>query len=215
MPNAAIRVVLFVTIIFSVAVLSNCRSLSRVIHIGRPPFNKDVPCDISCKAGHLSSGVVRRVELPDINAHITLSMEGEKYYSALRLASTTDRNNARAFIGSTRLDSDVPMPYYYWSWTRFLENPPKDTSDIWSTNWIQTTPPKFEDAAPRALFLASNCAPRNKRNSVVKRLEELGVPIDSAGACLKNIEIPRELNANKAALMRKYRVYLAFENVRI
>ena len=46
-------------------------------------------------------------------------------------------------------------------------------------------------------------------------IEELGVPIDSAGACLKNIEIPRELNANKAALMRKYRVYLAFENVNL
>ncbi len=214
MPNV-IRAVLFVVIALSAAVLSISRSLSRVLHIGTPPYSRDVPCDVPCKAGYLSGGNVRRVELPDINAHITLSMEGEKYYSTLRLASKADRNNARAFIGSTRLDSDVPMPYYYWSWTRFLESPPKGTKDIWSLNWIQAKPPKFEDAAPRALFLASNCAPLNKRDEVVKKLEELGVPVDSAGRCLRNIDIPRELNENKATLMRGYRVYFAFENVRI
>ena len=187
------------------------QTLASIIHIGEAPYTHTIPCDVPCQRGKTPGGILRNVYLPDIDAHIILSMEGEQYYKQLVVPDKAQRDKARRYIGSTRLDSDVPMPYFYWSWTRFIDPIPQG-KNIWSQNWIQTPPPDFEDAAPRALFVASNCNPRNDRTEVVKQLHRYGVPVDSPGRCLRNMEFPKNLHQNKGDMMRQYRVYLAFEN---
>ena len=184
------------------------------VRIGHPPYARKIACDISCVGGQTPQGIISEVFLPDINATITLSMEGSSYYKRLELRPRHTRHASRSFLGTTNLNSDVPMPYYNWPWTQFMDAPPKlSTKLLWSYNYIQIPPPPFHSTAPKALFLAKNCNSDNGRENVARTLQRYGVPLDSPGPCITagySFD-PSDL-VDKNALMRKYRVYFAFEN---
>lgn len=187
-------------------------SIAASVRLGTPPYTARVPCDIPCVRGTVPTGLIRTIQLPDLNGTIVLSMEGSKYYPQLILTPKKERYARRSFIGTTSLESDVPMPYYNWPWTQFLEMPPT-TGRIWTENYIQTTPAPFHTTEPSALFLARNCNSRNNRETVVRTLQSYGVPIVSPSRCLQNTKVFAASDlADKNGMMRRYRVYLAFEN---
>lgn len=186
------------------------------VRLGTPPYTTRVPCNVLCTAGKIKGGLVWTVELPDIKARIVLSMEGSQYYPQLLLRPRQQRYALRQFQGTTDLSSDIPMPYYEWPWTQYLDAPPLHAFanvNVWSYNTIQTPPLPFHETLPRALFLARNCRSRNRREDVVKKLQAYGVPVDSPSSCLHftRDRTPTNLR-NKTRVMEQYRVYFAFEN---
>lgn len=67
-----------------------------------------------------------------------------------------------------------------------------------------------------AVFVASNCGPRNGRNEYVQALMNAGIKVDSYGSCLhnKNFNFSGDTHSPRAKLevIRRYKFYLAFEN---
>ena len=155
----------------------------------------EVPCDVPC-FWTSSSDLIRTVTSDKYT--FKLSMEGSHYYPVL-----SDRSS---LLGTTSFDSEIPLPYYNWSWTRFLDKPP-NVKDIWSHNNIQT-PPKGE--IPRILFMARNCHSLNNREKIVKELFDM---IDSVSACMNNSIL--HYVENKDEFMENYMFYAAFENGRV
>ena len=126
-------------------------ALATSVRIGTPPYTARIPCDIPCVRGTVPNGLIRTILLPDLNGTIVLSMEGSKYYPQLILKPKRERYIRRSFVGTTSLESDVPMPYYNWSWTQFLERPPT-TGHIWTENHIQTTRPHLTQLSHQRCF---------------------------------------------------------------
>ena len=155
----------------------------------------EVPCDVPC-FWTSSSGLIRTVTSDKYT--FKLSMEGSHYYPVLK-----DNN---FILGTTSFDSEIPLPYYNWSWTRFLDKPP-NVKDIWSHNNIQT-PPKGK--IPRILFMARNCHSLNNREKIVKELFDM---IDSVSSCMNNKNVGHVQNKEK--FMENYMFYAAFENGRV
>lgn len=116
-----------------------------------------------------------------------MSMESEVYYPQLELRHRSPTH----WIASTRFTSDVPLPYF--SWAEYN---------------IQATPEPFEKVRKAALFVARNCKSRSNRETIVKKLQQF-MTVSSASMCLHNTAWDR---TDKAALMRSYGLYLAFEN---
>ena len=158
---------------------------------GRVP-NRDVPCDVPCKwsprGGILITAHV--LDMPPPN-DILISMEGESYYPSLKLGSK------HAAMSTTRFDSDIPMPYFSWA-----------------ENNIQTAPVPFEDTHKAAVFIANNCHSHSNREQLVKDLLAR-MPVESVSGCLNNKKLPADEKRDKTALMRRYALYLAFENQRV
>ena len=160
-----------------------------------PSSYHEVPCDVPC-FWTSSSGLIRTVTSDKYT--FKLSMEGSHYYPVL-----SDRSS---LLGTTSFDSEIPLPYYNWSWTRFLDKPP-NVKDIWSHNNIQT-PPKGK--IPRILFMARNCHSLNNREKIVKELFDM---IDSVSSCMNNKNVGHVQNKEK--FMENYMFYAAFENGRV
>ena len=110
---------------------------------------------------------------------MTMSMEGEEYYRELSLSKRTEMHG----IGSTRLNSDVPVPYFSF-----------EEYDI------QALPPAHQIEA--ALFLAKNCNSRSGREQLVRELQARGHVV-SPSSCLKNKNLPFSDLRDKVSLMRK------------
>jgi FkbM family methyltransferase len=150
---------------------------------------------------------MKTIKIDELGMTMTMSMEGEKHYSTLRLAN---RNEKHA-IASTRFDSDIPMPYYNWPWTLYMDKQPE--ANPWSLNWIQTTHVPLSKVKRSAVFIARNCGSLSGREKIVSELMGL-MSVESVSSCLNNVEMPQSERRDKLKMMRKYALYLAFENER-
>ena len=174
-----------------------------IIHINGG--DRKIKCDVPCfwpPAGP----ILRTITIDEIGMTMLMSMEGEEIYPSLKL-SNRKKNHA---IASTRFDSDIPMPYYSWTWTQYMDEKPM--GDAWSQNHIQTAHIPFHKVKKAAVFIARNCGSRSNREGLVKSLMEL-MPVDSVSRCLHNFDL--EDTSEKIPMMQKYAMYFAFENQRV
>jgi alpha-mannosidase II len=166
-----------------------------------------IKCDIPCFWPIGGGPVLREFHIDELKTTLSMSMEGEEYYPSLKL-SNRKKNHA---IASTRFDSDIPMPYYNWPWTLYMDKTPQE-KDKWSRNYIQSPHIKFSKVKKTAVFIARNCGSRSNREGLVKSLMNL-MPVDSVSSCLHNFDLPDR--SEKLPMMQKYAMYFAFENQRI
>ena len=152
--------------------------------------------------------MIKNLRIDELDATMVASMEGEKYYPRLALSNRKPNH----LIASTRFDSDIPLPYYNWSWTMYLEDPPHNGKNVWSENNIQRSHVPFSQVKKAAVFIARNCNSKSGRESLVKSLMAK-MPVDSVSSCLHNFDIGDK--KDKMKMMRKYAMYFAFENQRV
>ena len=163
-------------------------ALRPAIHIsgGKVRFE---PCSVPCFWPDQSGGIISNWHIDELDINIVMSMESEAYYPELKLQKTP-----LTWYATTRMTSDVPIPYF--SWAEYS---------------IQTAPLPYDKTVKAALFMARNCNSRSGREDLVQKLMEY-MPVHSVSTCLNN----KRVNTNdKHALMRKYALYLAFENSRV
>ncbi len=159
------------------------------------------PCDVPCFNGKKSGGLVVKRRIDELDATVTYSMEGEMYYTDMKLSN---RKPPKHYIASTRFDSDIPMPYFNWSWTLYLDDKPHNGKNVWSENNIQTPHVPFSKVKKAAVFIARNCNSKSKREDLVKSLMNK-MTVDSVSSCLHNFDIDDK--KNKVKMMRQYVVF--------
>ncbi len=121
---------------------------------------------------------------------VGLSMESSNYYTRQKDLSDYDLTITCSF------DSDLPVTYYGWNYNLLLN--------------VSDSP--WEKREPAIVFIAKNCHSRNRRESLVKRLQQY-VRVDSVSSCLNNRPWPPEIpRSNKDAVQKRYLMYLAAEN---
>ncbi|GAQ79575.1 Fucosyltransferase [Klebsormidium nitens] len=110
-------------------------------------------------------------------------------------------------VMTSELASDVPIPYV----------------GAYVTNYFAPGLP-FEEKQKAAMAVISNCGAKSFRLKAVKKMQELGIQVDSYGWCERNKEFPEPDNQErneagqwdryrqKIAVARTYLFYLAFEN---
>jgi len=159
------------------------------VRVGSQRATRRVACDLPCFWSPSRSGVVLRGTIEEIDTPFVASMEGEQYYASLKL--THDPN---VMMSTTSFESDVPLPYF--SYAEYV---------------IQKPHVKLRDVErKKAVFVARNCASRNDREGLVRSLMEL-LPVESVSSCLHNADVPGS-RGSKVDLVRRYALYLAFEN---
>ena len=121
------------------------------------------------------------------------SMEGEKYYPQIKLTNM----HYYAAMSTTSFKSQVPVPYF--SWAEYN---------------IQRKHVPLRSTIQKPVFVANNCASRNNREKLVKALMD-AMPVDSVSKCLNNIKLSADEKRDKKDLMRRYALYLAFENQKV
>ncbi|KAG2385640.1 hypothetical protein C9374_003455 [Naegleria lovaniensis] len=104
---------------------------------------------------------------------------------------------AEKLVGSTKLGTDVPVPYYSWAEYDFMKPPVPKTA-----------------SAMMAVFI-SNCGPE-KRLKILEELMNYGVTVHSFGRCLNNAKVPAQFVGGyldqKTALTAMYKFTFAAEN---
>lgn len=120
---------------------------------------------------------------------LVLSMESEANFGLL--------NNARRagfdLVASTRMTSDVPIPYFEW-------------------DQAYDTPLQAKTAGALAAAFISNCGASNGRLEVLRELMRY-IKVDSYGRCERNRQgADRGPNDPKMRLLPTYKFSLAFEN---
>ena len=183
---------------------TNKHNQLQAIHINGG--KKRIACDVPC-FWPSSGGIIRTIKIDELDTTITMSMEGEQYYPSLKLSNRRKDH----LIASTRFNSDIPMPYYHWPWTMYMDETPSG-DDIWSKNFIQTPHIPFSKVKKAAVFIARNCGSQSNREDLVKSLIKL-MPVDSVSSCLHNFDLHD--TSKKGPMMQKYVMYFAFENQRI
>ena len=163
--------------------------------------NTKFPCDVPCYVSDNPVNIIQDYHIDELDTTITLSMEGEKHWPRIQLQKGK-------FMGTTRLTSTIPIGYYNWVWTRYLDEEPTG-KDKWSQNWIQTPHIPFSDVKKAAVFIARNCKSYSHREKVVTNLMKY-MTVDSPSTCLNNIHVAQ--TNNKINMMKEYALYLAFEN---
>ena len=100
-------------------------SASVAVHVNNG--NVRVPCDVDCNWPVANNGLIRTIRFDVIPDKLVMSMEGEEIYPILKSAPPTV---------TTRVSSQIPMPYFNWPWTRFVD-PFPHRPDVWSFTDIQ------------------------------------------------------------------------------
>jgi len=105
------------------------------------------------------------------------------------------------------LKSTVPWTYFNWQSFSNLQGERKQPEQF----------PGFRDRQPRAVFIARNCLGKT-RNLLLSELASVGVPIDSISSCkplgTSEVDWPADVSrSDKHRALKKYRVYMALENV--
>ena len=108
----------------------------------------NVPCQISPKA---NLNLVRHILGTDWS--LQFSMEGQHYYSRLRMQPNAYKENK--YFATTSFRSEVPLSYF---------------SFAGSTSQIQKPAIDFDKVIPGASSIARNCHSRNDREGVVMAL---------------------------------------------
>ena len=151
------------------------------------------PCSVPCRSTG-SFEILNRINVKNTNWEITLTMEGEKYYTQAHVDALAYRQDR--FYATTSFQSDIPVPYYSKAEYN-IRNPPVD----------------WDNAIKGASFVANNCASLSNREEVVRELIESPLRVDSLSGCLHNAEPPKDVDMNnKTAVMQQYLFHLAFEN---
>lgn len=155
-------------------------------------------CDVPCmNYGRGSINTMRTVEAIDGSEwKFVFSMEGEDYYANLKIDPYGWKMNK--FWATTSFKSEVPLPYY--------------SKAEYSITGLPAV--NFDKAIKGAVFLARNCASRNNREELIRKLQASAFRVDSLSSCLNNAEPPPDvdLNGNKETVLQHYLFYLAFEN---
>lgn len=167
---------------------------------------RKVKCDVPCYWPENSGGIIKSLTIDELGIKLTMSMEGEKNHPSLRLST----KSSKRIFATTRFDSEIPMPYYDWPWTMYLQQKPTGP-DIWSKNGIQTPHVPWESVSKAGVFIARNCKSKSGREKLVEELMTL-LPVKSVSSCLNNLRLPPAELADKRKLMRQYAFYFAFEN---
>ena len=149
-------------------------------------------CPIRCIGGGLFNA------FPDVGIDVPmdqLSCPHAKSYQATMENANIETKDPHVIVGTTRLDTEVPVPYFSWAEYDFM-NPPQEKTAT----------------AMMAVFI-SNCVPE-KRLQVLSELMTYGVTVHSYGKCMNNAKIPTSesyLN-QKTAVTSRYKFTFAAEN---
>jgi len=132
---------------------------------------------------------------------IGFTMESTRLYGA----EYASKHDATATMD---LKSTVPWPYFSWQSFRNLQSERLQHPEHF---------PGFHDRLPKAVFVASNCI-STVRNQLLTELAKAGVPIDSIAGCkpdnTSHAGWPLDTDvSDKHGALKKYRVYMALENV--
>jgi len=166
-----------------------------------------IACDVPCFWPSSLSGIVSGFRIDELGVSMLMSMEGEEYYPSLKLSNRRKDH----FIASTRMNSDIPMPYFNWPWTLYMDKTPSG-DDIWSKNSIQTPHVPLTRVKRAAVFIARNCHSKSNRERWVKQLMQR-MPVESVSSCLHNTDMANR--KDKLDMMKQYAMYFAFENQRV
>lgn len=150
-------------------------------------------CPVSCKtAGDYA--LLSTVTVKDTEWKISMTMEGEAYYSEAKVMPKDYQQDH--YYAVTSFKSEIPVPYF--SWSEYQINHPSVG---------------FEKAIKGASFLARNCESINDRESLVLALLDTQLRVDCLSDCLNNAEPPPGVDlGNKTAVLERYLFHLAFEN---
>ena len=155
------------------------------------PFKCPIPCRTAGDYDILST-----ISVKDTSWSITISMEGEQYYSQTRVRPKGYLHDQYYAVSSFK--AEIPMPYFSWAEYQ-IQHPAVD----------------FDRVIKGASFLANNCDSLSDRESLVKALLETRLRVDSLSACLNNAQPPPRVDmGNKTAILEQYLFHLAFENQR-
>jgi hypothetical protein len=154
------------------------------------------PCSVPCKsAGEFT--VLNTINVRNTKWEITLSMEGEQYYSQAHIRVGGYRDYQ--FYATTSFRSEIPVPYFSWSEYN-IQHPAVD----------------FRRAIKGASYLAQNCDSLSNRDDLVEKLiKTTSFRVDALSSCLHNADPPPGVDmSNKTDVMKEYLFHLAFENQR-
>lgn len=157
----------------------------RVSVNGMTDFQWVAPCATPCMWS-TAQGVVQVLRISGVDSPMVRSMEGPQHYSVLA-------SGQYAYTSTTRLDSDVPIPYF--SWAEYS---------------IQAPSVHFDVVIKGASFIASNCHSISGREEYVRRMR-VNVRVDAFGQCLGGRGLPHGAGTKQEA-MQRYLFHLAFEN---
>jgi glycoprotein 3-alpha-L-fucosyltransferase len=121
---------------------------------------------------------------------VLLSMESATNYPGTDVSIA--HNQGYTIVMTTRLNSDVPVPYFSWAEYGFMEPIGKKTADHLAAAFI------------------SNCHAQNFRLGALDALQREGVTVDSYGACRHNMQ--SHGHDDKLETIKNYKFTLAFEN---
>mmetsp|Transcript_21930 Transcript_21930/g.41410 ORF Transcript_21930/g.41410 Transcript_21930/m.41410 type:complete len:737 (-) Transcript_21930:284-2494(-) len=157
-------------------------------------------CDVKCRF----EGSKPNLYIYGTDASFEYSMEGEAYYSKLKINKNAWKKHK--FYATTSLQSEVPHTYFSMWW-----GTPGSEYEI----GLQTPPVPFSEGIKGAVFLARNCNSKNNREQLVRDLMATSLRVDSLSSCLKRGSPPPGVGMkNKTKLIHHYMFYLAFENQR-
>lgn len=123
---------------------------------------------------------------------IGFSMESAAYYPTL---------DDKKFMGmfdlemSYRLSADVVTHYF------------PNSTQLYSAPRIPTSQKKN-----RIVYLQRNCGAPSRRDEIIKRLMQMGLPIDAYGSCLHNVEESASKRFDKMELFSQHKFCITMEN---
>ena len=135
-------------------------------------------------------------EIPErkcpLQKFVMMSMESSSFYPELGLSSARQKYDV---VGTTRLDSDVPLIKGMLPGMNFYQPVAAKTGFIVAT--------------------ISNCAAHNNRLEYLASMQAAGCHVDSYGPCMKNRDAPPGSHGwyeDRMQLLRGYKFSLAFES---
>jgi len=171
-------------------------------------------CEIPCKqlpypgAGESKADVLVSFPMEPLPRHNSRHAMSIGYtLESMRLYGAENAGNYDA-TATMDLKSTVPWPYFSWQSFRNLQSERLQHPEHF---------PGFHDRLPKAVFVCSNCN-GDVRNQLLTELAKAGVPIDSIAGCkpddTSQVAWPLDVDvSDKIGALKKYRVYMALENV--
>lgn len=154
-------------------------------------------CDIPCYEGRSQFADANFYEFPFCPHGKRVIQTMESIVNYPDYTREKFRGVSNVLLSTYDLDSDVPVPYFDWSYDIFS---PKVSHNY---------------SADMAVFI-SNCGAPNQRAEYLKKMMEAGLKVHSFGKCLKNKELPNfsdlERNQFKKKIASSYPFLCAFEN---
>lgn len=119
---------------------------------------------------------------------------------------------------SVCFDQECDIMFSFSEFVSLSTNSPTPRVSHVAAQWMQPLNLTEKTAAAHALFVNSNCNTLSARTHIVSELRGFGLMIDSAGQCMRNVDILNELPHDrsryhtKIRAASKYRFLFALEN---